>query len=341
MRSSQGRPRLWQREEVSYLELSRPVSLGDAEWSAVLQLVDRILRAHSDRDWSLVIGSAKELCEAVAKQVVEARGEVIPRSVSYDSILTMAHRLLDRQPGEGLAADPPVRDLTTATKRIAIEVGRLRSTHGTGHGRVVRPDATAEHAELALDAAVLWCRWALRRLDVIVEGRAIDLLQDLREGTFRRGDLRRRLLAADLPGLPQEDQRRLGVAVGRRSSRRTVNVLEEGFKAAATEGPWTQAYREGLIEGAFIGEDGYVRVTGPSAAAAIEILTLMEPEVAIEAVERIDSRMFEAVLSYAVDTSELMEAKETIERAAERIGPVELSLSLKLFASKLDPNRYP
>jgi|tagenome__1003787_1003787.scaffolds.fasta_scaffold20986931_3 hypothetical protein len=131
--------------------------------------------------------------------------------------MTKAHRLRDRQSGEGLAMDPPVRDIATAAKRISIEVSSLRRSYGTAHGRVVPADTIAEHAELAADAAVLWCRWALRRLDFIVEGRSVDLLRDLREGTLYRGDLRRRLIAADITSLSLDEQRRLGITVGRRA----------------------------------------------------------------------------------------------------------------------------
>lgn len=317
---------------MARIELNRPTALDETEWLALVQLVDRIARALTQADWALVVGSTKELCETVAKQVLEARGELVSNKEHYEALLTKAHRLLERQPGVGLAADPPIRDIATAVKRIAIEVGTLRRTHGTGHGRVVAPDVIAEHSELAVDAAVLWCRWALRRLDVIVEGRAVDLLRDLREGHFHRGDLRRRLVAADLAGLGTDDQRRLGLAVGRRASRGTFNVLDEGT-AAAIDGPWTDHYRRGVVEGTFIDDDGFVRTTGQSAKRALEILGVMDPTEAREVVQRIETKMLQASRSYAMTAADVEEAVTAIEQMSERMGPIELRLDLGLLAS--------
>ena len=318
---------------MSFPELTRPATLDDAEWQALTDLSDRMRRAHSSSDWSLVVGTAKELCEAVAKQVIEARGGLAP--TKYDALLTEAHRLIDRQPGEGLASDESIRAVAGAVKRIAIEVGALRRSHGTGHGRTVSPEVLAEHAEVALESALLWCRWALRRLDVVVEGRAVDLVRDLRQASFFKGDLARRLIAADLPSLEVEEQRRLGLAVGRRASRQTFNVLEEGVVAAAGDGPWTSDYRQGVVEGVFIDEDGHVRITAPAVTAATRVLAVLEPEVARQVVQRITRAIEDAEVSYAVTNVELNEGVDALQRGSERLGPTELRLDLGVLAKQL------
>lgn len=322
---------------MAFPELTRPATLDDAEWEALTDLADRMRRAHSASDWSLVVGTAKELCEAVAKQVIEARGGLAP--LKYDALLTEAHRLIDRQPGEGLAADESIRAVAGAVKRIAIEVGAVRRSHGTGHGRTVSPDVVAEHAEVALESALLWCRWALRRLDVVVEGRVVDIVRDLRQATFFKGDLARRLVAADLASLPVDEQRRLGLAVGRRASRQTFNVLEEGVVAAAGDGPWTNDYRTGVVEGVFLDEDGYVRVTGPAVAAAMRVLAVLAPDAARMLVKRVAQALDDAEVSYAVSASELTESRQALNDAAERLGPVELRLDLGVLERGLARRR--
>lgn len=127
-----------------------------------------------------------------------------------------------------MASQPPLRDIAQSAKSSAIAINRLRSTHGTGHGRPRAPQIFPEQAEMSVDAALLWSRWALRRVDAIVDGRASDLVRDLNNAVFRRGDLARRLTAADLSSLDEVEQRRLGVAVGQRAARDTFVVLEDG-----------------------------------------------------------------------------------------------------------------
>lgn len=50
-------------------ELVRPDCLDDDQWVAIDDHRDRMERALRDRDLSLLIGSAKELCETCAKLV--------------------------------------------------------------------------------------------------------------------------------------------------------------------------------------------------------------------------------------------------------------------------------
>ena len=57
-------------------ELERPSSLGDPQWAAVSQLYVRMTDARARGDIELTIGAAKELVEAVAKMVLDARREV-------------------------------------------------------------------------------------------------------------------------------------------------------------------------------------------------------------------------------------------------------------------------
>src|SRR5262249_27785968 len=94
---------------MSFDGLTRPGALEEPQWSVVVAHVQRMHRARGHHDWAQAVGTAKELCESVAKLVLDARGESFSSNVKFDALLSAAHRTLDRQPGEGLALDPPVR----------------------------------------------------------------------------------------------------------------------------------------------------------------------------------------------------------------------------------------
>jgi hypothetical protein len=55
--------------------LDRPADLGADHWSAIEAHADRLERARRDGDLTLVIGSAKDLVEAIAKIVLKLSGE--------------------------------------------------------------------------------------------------------------------------------------------------------------------------------------------------------------------------------------------------------------------------
>jgi hypothetical protein len=127
-----------------------------------------------------------------------------------------------------------------------------------------------------VDGALLWIRWALRRLQFLLIGDLQPLLADLRGSTFRRGDLATRLQAANLPDLPPDDQRLLGVAVGQRAALNTFTVRIDGVEACATSedvASWPPDYREGVTEGLFLDHFGQIRVDeevrGPRLAAEV------------------------------------------------------------------------
>src|SRR5207249_1397289 len=205
-----------------------PDGLGDLEWLAITDAEERLLRAKAADDRALVVGSSKELCEAIAKIVITQRGSLAAAGADLPELITMAHRLLDFQPGECLATEPEARKIAQSLKSMVLGVGEMRNRHGTGHGRAVPSGITAEHAELAFDSAMLWSGWAVRRLEPYIAGDVSALVRDLEANTFRKGDLGRRLGYAGLSGLSVEDQWRLGFAVACRASRGTFVVMADG-----------------------------------------------------------------------------------------------------------------
>jgi hypothetical protein len=244
-------------------ELKRPAGLGDDEWSSIQEVGDRLVRAKAALDEPLIVGTAKEMCEAIAKVVIGERGGMPGSSADMSELITTAHRLLDYQPGEGLANDPEIRRVAQGLKSIVLGVGEMRNRHGTGHGRAAPSGITEEHGELAYQAALLWSGWALRRLEPYIAGDVTALVRDLEGEIFHAGDLSRRLTLANLPRLADDEQVRLGIAVARRASRGTFVVSGEGITAVdpGDPGNWPTGYIAGLVAGLFFDPNGNVDLT--------------------------------------------------------------------------------
>jgi hypothetical protein len=254
--------------------LNRPAELGSDHWRTIASHADRLERAARDGDLALLVGSAKDLVETIAKIVLELSGEVAPSNAQLPELLSKAHAAIDRQPGQGAAADPPVRNIAQGAKTIISQLPELRNRFGTGHGRVLTPEIDDELASLSLDAALLWTRWVLRRLEQLLAGRPLSLVEALLGGIFYRGDLRNRLQAVQLPSRDPAVQRQIGVAVAHRPMGDTHNVRVEGVDECAEQPElaiWPAGYRAGLLEGLFLDRQGYVDVTawGAQAAAAV------------------------------------------------------------------------
>ncbi len=262
--------------------LSKPKGLGEEQWSAISEADGRLRQAKSDGDGPLVIGTAKELCEAIAKVVVAERGGTLSGAADLPEVVTAAHRALEFQPGEGVANDPEMRKVAQGLKSIVLGLGELRNRRGTGHGRATPGSAVEEHVDLAYEAAYLWSSWALRRLEPYIAGDVTALVRDLEDEIFRRGDLKKRLAIANLPRLAVEDQRRLGVAVARRASRETFVVLEDGIDGVdpANIDAWPPAYIDGLLAGMFFDANGFLALAAWKAPEADRLVRLSPDPVA-------------------------------------------------------------
>jgi hypothetical protein len=243
------------------LELQRPAGLEGPGWTSIEDCLERLRRAARDQDRPLMIGTAKELVEATARVVLHARGETVASGEDYQRVVNRAHAALERQPGPELAADLTISSIATATKKIATQLRDLRNRYGTGHGRAIAPQVAEELVLVSADAAMLWCRWALRRLEHLIAGAPSTLARDLDGAIFRTGELAARLTAANLPELDLPEQHLLGVAVAHRAMRDTRLVMWEGVEACAATpetDTWPAGYRAGLVEGLFLDREGYV-----------------------------------------------------------------------------------
>lgn len=302
--------------------LTAPTALSDEAWAAVTACHQRLDRAQEVGDRSLAIGCAKELVECVAKLVLAASGRTAGANTDFGSLLTEAHKCLDRQPGVGLAQDEPARSLAQGAKSLITSLGHVRNVVGTGHGRVTEPVIADEVIELAVPAALLWCRWALRRLDHLMVGSIEPLIADVAgPGIFSRDVLTRRLAAAGLAALSPDDLRRLGQAVGQRALSGTFMVRIEGAEACADSDDlvnWPPEYRIALATGLFLDRDGYLAPEPWSARLAARVLAALPDQQA--AVLDLLITLESAPLSYALSTrSDLRSAVEADMSEAARI----------------------
>jgi len=267
------------------LRLERPSGIEDQSWAAITAMLDRLSRAIGARDLSLAVGAAKELVEAVAKCVLVVRGEVVAENAKFTNVVAKAHEVLERQPGKGLTQAEPLRTIMQSAKTMASKLGDLRNSYGTGHGRPVEPEVTEELGQVCVDAALLWSRWALRRLQALAQGMPAPLISDLLEGgIFRSGLLTERLASADLAHLEPEVQRRIGVAVGQRAMQETFVVRQDGIEQCAEhDAPdvWPTAYREGAFEGLFVNPHGQLTVDSWSARWAPRLIAPLENPAAV------------------------------------------------------------
>ena len=254
--------------------LPRPQGLQHDQWQAVEDAYDRLATAVATDDRPLVVGSAKELVECVARVTLVAYGRVVPDGDEYAKVLGSAHQVIEHAIGPDVPGNHPVRQIPEAAKKMAGQLRELRNRYGTGHGRATVHDITDEVVEASVHAALMWVRWALARLKTVLLGAVGPLLDDLQSGLFSQGDLAARLKAANIPHLVEAEQHRLGVAVGQRAARETFNVRLEGIQARADDPQqWPDAYREGVVQGLFVNEDGQAYAyAAASADCAAELL---------------------------------------------------------------------
>jgi hypothetical protein len=318
----------------SRFDVTRPPLLAQEYWEGIESELLRLERSLAAEDDIQAIGDAKCLVEATAKVVWDINGTPADSNAGLPQVVARAHELLRGQPGHELAHQSAYGALAMQASKMAGNLAEIRNAVGGGHGRARKPYVRAEEVDLALDGALTWVRWALRRLDLFAEGRPDQLIQDLvgsetsPQTTFTKGLLARRLTSANLAQLDPKWQRALGVAVGQRSAGGTFVVSGEGFSPAVGSSDlvtWPEQYRVGLAVGCMFDRNEQPTIWPSAIAAAMRVLVPVEDEEAVsELVDRI-------VLHYQPsdpDSTQVAEAVRDIEVAADQMSaPMQPSLT--------------
>lgn len=266
-------------------DLEQPVGMDAQAWRAVIAHRDRLKGSASHAtDRSLILGQAKELAESVARVVITERGDVAPASMDFCDAIENAHRVLERQPGPDLSQDPELRAVVQGAKKIVRSLREIRNSFGSGHGRAREPVVELEMVDVAVAAAMLWTRWALRRLGPLILGQPTTLIGDLLNGgVFYGGQLAERLRAANIDELEEAMQQRLGCAVGIRAMRETFNVRIEGVEDCAESSAldrWPRGYRRGVVYGLLFDDAGRARTNEWALTTIPAILRPVEDQAA-------------------------------------------------------------
>lgn len=142
------------------------IDLQTGNRSALDEQIERLRKATDDP--GQLIGSAKDLLEAVAKFVLEELGFSAPKSADFNQLWYLARERLAVRPedvGAGLAGAEQVRKILGASWTIAEQVNGLRNLQGTGHGRTLPTALSAEAALLVVRETCSLAQFVLDTLD--------------------------------------------------------------------------------------------------------------------------------------------------------------------------------
>jgi len=119
-------------------------------------------------DPALLIGTAKDLLESVAKFVLEETGMPVSSSMGFDALWHIARERLGVLPervDKSLPGFEAVRAIHQSSWTIAKNVNDLRNLQGTGHGRTLPTGVSEDLARLVVREACSVAEYMLRRLD--------------------------------------------------------------------------------------------------------------------------------------------------------------------------------
>lgn len=156
----------WQLDDDGLLSPAGPIDVSTGGRQALNDQIERLKRATDDP--ALLIGTSKDLLEAVAKFVLE-EFQITPRAnASFADVWYAARGRLGLLP-ERVPNDTPgaqqIRTILQSSWRIAEQVNELRAVQGTGHGRTLPSAMTAEMALLVVREACSVAELMLTTLD--------------------------------------------------------------------------------------------------------------------------------------------------------------------------------
>jgi hypothetical protein len=276
-------------------ELARPDHVDQTTWDAIQQHRLRLEMAWNLGDRPAVVGAAKELIECVSSAVLVATEETIGDRAEYADRVNAAHKALARQPGQDVSQSPEIRSIAQSARTIATQVSAVRNRVGTGHGRAYSPQIDDEMLMVVTDGALLWARWALRRLGHLLAGYPNLLIQEV-NGMTNRSKLQQHFDAVALPDQPPEIQQAVGVAFGRQGAGGFGIATDVGIDPAlADDGTRFPAdYRLGVGEGMLLGYSGQIGLIDFYVPRFVGVLAAVPPAQLVPWIEGMTSKVTQA-----------------------------------------------
>lgn len=129
------------------------VQTGDSE--ALDQQIKRL--RNSGEDVSLMLGTAKDALEAVAKVVLEERGQTFRPDETVEGLINRAMKILEidvrpKDSSSGVAR--ALAGINQTVPKIAESVRKIRNDEGTGHGRTALASVSRSEAEFVRDLSL-------------------------------------------------------------------------------------------------------------------------------------------------------------------------------------------
>jgi hypothetical protein len=249
----------------------------------------RLAAAVAADDRPGVIGAAKELIECVARCVLDATERPVGDKEDFNAVIRAAQKALERVAGNDVSSSPDVKVIAGAAQSIAVRANVIRNQVGTGHGRARVADIDDEMAEIAADGAMLWSRWALRRLGHLMARYPTRLLSALAGGAYR-DRLRTAFEEVQLPDQPKEVQHAIGVAFGREAAGGFGNASVVGLRPAVDSPDldvYTVDYRLGLVDGMVINGEGQIALTEHYVPRLVDVLAPIPGARAVQAINEL------------------------------------------------------
>lgn len=311
--------------------------------TAIEQAAGRLERASAADDVEAVVGASKELVETVAKVVIDALGGTYGSDVDMPKLAQQTLAALKLHPA-GLQDRNSLRKLSQALISAVNALAELRNTDGTGHGRAVASNLDRSHASLAQDAAMAWCSWVLAANRRALMGRVgvDEVASEISVSrVFTRGELPAFLAEHRLPELGENDQRKLGLAVGRRwSVNGTFIPREDVIKPlAAGTVDYPTAFAAGVLEGLVLDYNGYLRIRRDDARLAVNIGLRLPGDRKQVVFEELADRAEDALLSYAFDEEEQEAALRELGALAQEQENAEIGRAIARVGRRIEELR--
>lgn len=156
----------WTLTDDGILSVAGAIDLTTGGREALDEQVDRLRR--STEDPGQLLGSAKDLLEAVAKFVLEELGLEEPKGAGFDHLWYLARErlgILPEQVDPALPGASNIKAILQSSWKIAEQVNKLRVLQGTGHGRTLPTGISADLALLVVREACSVAEYSLVQLD--------------------------------------------------------------------------------------------------------------------------------------------------------------------------------